>query len=420
MKKYCILLVFSFLFFVSFSQSNIKTMFYNMLNFPSSFQITDDMNRLNRIVNEYQPDLFLVSEIVSLDAEQWVLQKVLNITDNKYKAVTYHYNSSGTPTFNNLQQLAFYNSQKLILVNERYIQTYLRDINHYTFKLNTDDNATNPIYLEVFVAHLKAGNTESDMNGRNAMITNFVTATNNNLIPSNSFVLFAGDLNLYYSDEPAYQNLLNPANTIKLIDPINSPGSWTNNTTFQTIHTQSTRTGSLSDSGASGGLDDRFDFILMSPNLVSNATLSYVPNSYKSFGNNGNCFNKNINNTTCTGTFSQQLRDDLYYFSDHLPVVMELKTPKSLSIAEYTSNHLSFVGSNITSTQLIINTSDELLGSEILIYNQLGKVVKKIPINYESTSDKNIYIDVQNLSNGVYIIINSKVFMKKPLKFIKN
>lgn len=395
-------------------------MFYNMLNFPSSFQIADDMQRLNFIVNQYEPDLFLVAEITSPDVEQWVLQKVLNLTDNKYSAVTYQYNTSGTPGFNNLQQFAFYNTKKLILEKQGVIQTYLRDITHYTFKLNTVDKATNPIFLEVFVAHLKAGATESDQNNRNAMINSFKTAINNNLIPFNSFVLFAGDLNLYTADEPAYQNLLNPLNNIKIVDPINAAGGWSNNSTFQTIHTQSTRTASLSDSGASGGLDDRFDFILMSENLINNPQLNYVPNSYKAFGNNGNCFDKNINDASCTGAFSLQLRNNLYNFSDHLPVVMELQTPQTLNIKDETYQHISFSGSNVTATHLLLKLTDDFYGSDLLIYNQLGQIVKKIPIYFETVSNKNIYIDVQYLSNGVYFINNSKMLMKTPLKFIKN
>lgn len=305
-------------------------MFYNMLNFPSSFQLTDDLNRLNRIVNHYQPDLFLVAEITSPDVEQLVLQKVL--TTPNYKAVTYQNNTSGTPPFNNLQQFAFYNADKLLLVKQGVIRTYLRDINHYTFKLNTIDQENNPILIEVFVAHLKASNSDSDRSNRNAMINDFFSAVNNGLIPANSFVLFAGDLNLYSASEPAYQNLLNPLHTVKMTDPLNSPGDWSANSTFQNIHTQSTRLNSIGDSGSTGGLDDRFDFILMSENLTNNANLTYTPNSYKAYGNNGNCFDKSINNTSCTGSFTQQLREDLYFFSDHLPVVMELQTPKLMRI----------------------------------------------------------------------------------------
>lgn len=353
---YCVFSLFAF------SQTTIKTMFYNMLNFPSSFQLSDDLNRLNRIVNNYQPDLFLVAEITSPDVEQLVLEKVL--TTSNYKAVAYQNNTSGTPPFNNLQQFAFYNADKLILVKQGVIKTYLRDISHYTFKLNTLDQEANPILIEVFVAHLKASNTDSDKNNRNAMINDFFTAINNGLIPSTSFVLFAGDLNLYSSTEPAYQNLLNPLHKVKIVDPINSPGDWTANSTFQEIHTQSTRLNSIGDSGATGGLDDRFDFILMSENLKNNQNLTFVPNSYKAYGNNGNCFDKSVNNTSCSGQFSQELRDDLYYFSDHLPVVMELFTPKLMHV-NYIDDGFINIPDNTTLNSTIKN---------LQVLNTTGKI----------------------------------------------
>ena len=53
-----------------------------------------------------------------------------------------------------------------------------------------------------------------------------------------------------------------------MADPINTPGSWNNNEDFRGVHTQSTRTSSSGfGGGAGGGLDDRFDFIMVSQNL---------------------------------------------------------------------------------------------------------------------------------------------------------
>ena len=93
------------------------------------------------------------------------------------------------------------------------------------------------------------------------MVTEF-TNTLGDLDP-NSFVLFAGDLNIYTSTEPAYIELLDPTNPIVLVDPIDTPGAWNNNEDFTAVHTQSTRTSSGPfGAGAGGGLDDRFDFIL--------------------------------------------------------------------------------------------------------------------------------------------------------------
>ena len=49
----------------------------------------------------------------------------------------------------------------------------------------------------------------------------------------------------------------------RLFDPIDRIGNWHNNSSFSDVHTQSPRTAQFGG-GASGGMDDRFDFILFS------------------------------------------------------------------------------------------------------------------------------------------------------------
>jgi hypothetical protein len=81
----------------------------------------------------------------------------------------------------------------------------------------------------------------------------------------------AGDLNIYDSYEPAYQ-LMMSAGDAKLYDPISQPGNWHNNVSFAAIHTQSTRTEAFGG-GATGGLDDRFDQILVTDDLLDDVDL---------------------------------------------------------------------------------------------------------------------------------------------------
>src|SRR5690554_2020523 len=104
----------------------------------------------------------------------------------------------------------------------------------------------------------------------------------------NSFVIFAGELDLDTPTEPADIELFNPDNNIIMADPIDRPGSWHNNINFLDIRTPSTRVSSGGvEGGAGGGLDDRFDFILISENMITDPKLRYIPDTYKAFGNNG-------------------------------------------------------------------------------------------------------------------------------------
>ena len=97
-----------------------------------------------------------------------------------------------------------------------------------------------------------------------------------------------GDFNLYHSSEASYQLLLstNPNPVGQLFDPINMPGDWTQNPSFAAIDTQSPRTQSFGG-GATGGMDDRFDFILVSAALMDTAGTYAMPETYHAFGNDG-------------------------------------------------------------------------------------------------------------------------------------
>jgi hypothetical protein len=102
--------------------------------------------------------------------------------------------------------------------------------------------------------------------------------------PTTKFIL-VGDLNLYSSSEPAYQKLTGEEteNSGRLFDPIETPGTWHNNSSYTVIHTQSTRTSDIGDDGATGGMDDRFDFILVSSSLSGRV----IEGSYTAYGNDG-------------------------------------------------------------------------------------------------------------------------------------
>lgn len=404
------------------AQETFKTMFYNLLNFPLQ-EPSSRIQHLDYILNDYQPDLFMVCELNNQSAAI----SILNLIQQGYNpnmAMATFFNNTSDDTIgdqNDLQNLVFYDSSKFILESQDIIPSLYRDFNRYSLKLNTTNQATNPIFLEVFVCHLKASSGIENENYRAQMVNDFTAYLNNsnNNFSSNSHVLLAGDFNLYSSDEPAFQELIDATNTVTLIDPANRIGNWHANPNYLDVFSQSTRT-TTSLGGASGGFDDRFDFIMTSENMQTDAMLSYVPNSYQVFGNNNNsnCYNQEINSTNCDGLdFDSSLRDALYYFSDHLPVTLQLQTNQTLSTNQFISKDaISLSSGNVISSILNLSVNNSLIHSDVLnIYNTLGQRVKTIFIN----NSNKISEDVSSLSNGIYYILLEDTTIK-PLKFVKS
>jgi hypothetical protein len=113
----------------------------------------------------------------------------------------------------------------------------------------------------------------------------------------------------------------------QVVDPLASIVNWHKNGTQALIHTQSPHQdnntpGSPAPPGVvGGGMDDRFDFMLINSELAAANTvgLSYVAGTYRSFGNDGLHYDNDINDTPLA-----PYGDALHAASDHIPVVMEL------------------------------------------------------------------------------------------------
>ncbi len=396
-----------------FGQSTIKLMTYNLLQFPDGATGIDRKEDLRYILQEYQPDIFSVCELQNEEGADTIIDYCLQTQDNKYSAADFEYNHSGL--YQDLNNMLYYNNQKLDLVNQTYVETYLRDINRYTLKLRTSENdVTTPIYIEVYVAHLKSSTGDDNEDKRLSMVEDFTADLTN--IPPEHYVIFTGDFNMYTSAEPAYQKIIDDQNAIIMKDPLldQGIGSWSNNTDFEAQHTQSTHTVSENDF-VGGGLDDRFDFIFLSENFFSSSDLTYVDNSYKPFGNNGNCFNKRVNDTSCTGEFSLETRNHLYNMSDHLPITLALETPYALSIEKQEQSLKIFINEGNPVGNFISFNGDIDEENNLTIYDISGKQIFQIH-HY----NKNSIISLETIKSGIYFAKFDTKNNTTLLRFIKN
>jgi hypothetical protein len=111
-------------------------------------------------------------------------------------------------------------------------------------------------------------------------------------------------------------------------------GEWTNNGQFAQFHTQSTRSYS-NECFSSGGLDDRFDFILMADEIAfSYNHLRYVQGSYHAVGNDGHHFNMSVDQGT-NNAVPAEVAEALFDGSDHLPVTMKIAVDVHLGVEDH-------------------------------------------------------------------------------------
>lgn len=387
------------------AQDSLTVMFYNLYRFPENAPA----NRaflLKEIVHEVKPDLLLACEIINREGSDDILRNSFQGLADSFAAPEFVY--CPTATDDPLQQMAYYNTRKLTLLYQEELRTAIRDINHYTFMLNNRSAIADTIFVDAFVTHLKAGNSAADARLRAAMADTFVQALDD--IPAGHHVLLAGDFNFYDDQEPAYLVLTDTTNPVVMVDPANRPGDWHDNPDFKDMHTQATRKvlGGFGIGGASGGMDDRFDFILMSEDLQTNNRLYYLPGSYRVIGNNGNCFDRAIDNDSCVGNYSLAFRHILFQMSDHAPVAMTLATPEAFptSVADMKRTSLStihFPQGNLATGHLKIFLNRKMPAANdcLIICDISGRVLKRIPC----TLFQDVYtINTKTWASGLYFV----------------
>ena len=399
---------------------------YNLLNYGNNTgycnatnnNINDKNGYIRTILTAYYPDILTVCEMgknSSLPNE--FVNNNLNIN-----GVDYWMTCPGSNITNStLTNCVFYNSTKLTLASHHTAQSYTRDVDVYDFKFK--DDTSGKTILTCVVAHLKAGSYSSDEDKRKIMAENTMRYLENYYRECN--VLIMGDFNIYNSSEAAYQAFTNSSvyPNSYFIDPIYpyGVGPWNNNSSYKNYHTQSTHGSNDSDCHSSGGMDDRFDFILMSENIYSGRDgIRYINGSYNALGQDGNHFNKSINYPT-NNAVSQAVADALFHNSDHLPVTLELSLTGIYDVNESNINELSYdVFPNPASAEINIRFYQNNFGkANILLFNTLGQLVYSNDVIVNDCLSE-YTIPVENLQKGFYFLkITNADGISETIKVVK-
>ena len=412
------------------AQEALHMMFYNLYRYPSATPGNREL-LLKDILADVQPDILMVCELESEAGADALLQQSFAYTQDTFARGTFVYNRSNEQ--DTLQQMVYFNRRKFTLLGEYVYPTDVRDINRYTLLVNTTDADKDSLIMELFVVHLKSSTGTANVRSRFNMADTLMQVLHT--IPPGRHVLVAGDMNFYNSSELAYRHFTDTVHPHPLADPLgNVSGTWQDNPAFAHMHTQATRTSRAGFGlyGAIGGMDDRFDIIFMSRHLEADSTadISYVKDSYKAYGNNGNCLNKAVNDVSCNGAYSQAFRQQLHDMSDHLPVGMTLFTPRRIGPVKQPDPdtgtgiagrkapvHFGIYGANMVQHRLYVQwRMDPPVTAQQTIYicNAVGNVVYTHHIH---TAEAIEGLDVSGLPAGMYYIRIGEA--AAPHKFVK-
>jgi endonuclease/exonuclease/phosphatase family metal-dependent hydrolase len=286
----------------------LRIMDYNILDYPGSDYATRDP-WFRKVMQSAMPDVLVVEEMTSQTGVNTFLNDVLNYSNpGLYSTIPFHDGPDTDPQI-------FFKTAKVTFLNANYIPTDLRDIGEYIIRVNASSDT-----LHLFSVHLKA---EQGSTYEAARLTEATTLRNYlSGLPAGTKFMVMGDFNFYTSSETGFQKLTDSEanNSGRLKDPINQVGAWHDNAAYALYHTQSPRTRSFGG-GSTGGMDDRFDFILTSYSSLDNNT---IPSSYKAYGNDGNHLNDSINRLP-NAAVPDSVANALAYSTDHIPVICDFK-----------------------------------------------------------------------------------------------
>lgn len=411
MKKK-LLLIFLSIFYLTnnvFCQDRLKMMQYNLMYYTETSGVSDctsSNNNLNSkdanirtIFHHVMPDVFCVCEMGSDDT---YVERLLNNAINTDGIDYYRHGQLTNQSGGTIANMIYYDSRKLTMYKSHVISTSYRDINGYTMYYNSTDLANgDTVFITFWIAHLKAGSAENNVAAREIQAQRLMAKIESLGAPGNYVV--SGDFNLYRASEPAYQEMINHANSLyRLYDPINQEGEWNNNGQYALYHTQSTHGYESTGCFATGGLDDRFDFILVSPYIhYGSKYVRVLPETYYALGQDGRRFNGSIN-SPANNSVPTEVANALYNQSDHLPVITEFEIDAQVGIADRSCDFF-IKAINPIQDQISIEMqteSDDIYTFEIFAMD--GKLIDRQVQNL----DKGLHRLTlpANFSKGIYIL----------------
>jgi hypothetical protein len=334
-------------------KDTLKVMTYNVLYYGNGCQGPNSYyhNYLKTITGYAQPDVLSLVKLASIPVSgedkygsappgfgDSILQFALNAENSgKYAYCPFTNNARST----NMCML-FYNQKKLGFVS--IVSSYTNQIDFNTYKLYYKDpnleKTHDTTFLYFTLNHDKSGDDMEQVRGQQIIGEMHGVQQHFHHLPN---MINLGDFNARNSGEMFYQELIAPNDTgFRFFDPpfypdhaLTYPANWDHNAAFSKYLTTATReSGEVPNScGTGGGAKNWYDHIFISPWISGNVNyVRYIPNSYKTIGNDGQRFKVGINNANAHQNSScpPEVIDALYRMSNKYPVMISLEVTSNL------------------------------------------------------------------------------------------
>ncbi len=234
----------------------------------------------------------------------------------------------------------------------------------YDFRLNGYEGLDNQI--SIYVSHFKAGTSNSD-EARRLVEAQAIRNNADLFLPNNRHIIYTGDLNNRDNREDFF-NVLTSSGASQAIDPVNPSNAfqnYNNNAAFRRLHTQSPVTSARYGGQITGGMDDRFDYQLVTSELFDNEGLSVIrfdqsghsviESNYRAFGNTGT---HPLNGEITSGFGAPtDILEALAEASDHLPVVVDYQVPAVMNVTVMSPTR-AIVGGPVEAEVIVSNKAD--------------------------------------------------------------
>lgn len=234
--------------------------------------------------------------------------------------------------------------------------------------------------------------------------------------------VFLNNLGYQGINDTSYNYTLNDMQ-YKWYDPVNPGANWNLDSNYTYLYNYSTRNNTNVDFGPAFGLEMRRSAIFCSEPVMSGRFgLKYIPNSYRTIGNDGNrVFSGSLIEGPLNSDIPDSIKSTLMFLSNTLPVQIKLEigadfTPLRNTEAIFNNKRIKVVNP-ILKNEIELYFSDAERIKNFMLVDLYGKIILNNSINTLITRDV-FKIKIPSLQPGIYflkITLKDREFQSKLL-----